>query len=778
MKTKISNILLSISYTSAILSLLIFAFLKIPFLFENTLTFSESKSFLFTCVSILSVLSYFIYILIKREIFISKSYYVNSIYILAPIILILSTISSYLIFKNNLVILGKDISINNLLSFLLLFFSLYIISTNFKKYISLTFISILTISFITTIPTIIAIILSKFDISSISSYLLILIDNWDVVAIASGIISIFSLVFYEIYANSRMQKLLSLILLIIHLLLISMIVMPDIWYAVAFSSLFILFIALRYKGESLLKFYKKLSFIIFIISVLFSIIFSLKYTNIQKVSTYISEFYTNKVGINYNFVKPELSVSMNMGISELKKGRIFGVGVTEFSNIWNIEKPNLVLESSFWNTKFNSSYSAFTTIFVTLGIIAIIFIIYILILNIINIYKNIKNNISDLNKKEKFYFINSIALYIYANLIFFSFVNISISIPIFILFTAIIMGYIYDFKYKIYNSYFILTIFAIFLIIINYLFIFNINKIRSVIIINNSLKSFQIENNINTLESNLLKSIKISKTDTNYRLLTQFYMFKLQNLINSKSENLENAELKENVITTINNAIEASKAAIKIDKNNTDNYLSLASIYSSLILIDAENKESYYQNAKSIYMEAENIDKKDPNIPMLVAELDYLYDKNSQGILDNINKSLSIKKNYSPAYYALSQIYSQKNDKESAIKYIILAIQSDNKNVNAYIEYSRLILESSDISKEELNEVYTALVTVLNLEANNNTAKYYLAMTYILADEFDNAKIVIDSLKNDLPNEQKILDLENLLNKNIIGSNASSTNKK
>ena len=121
-----------------------------------------------------------------------------------------------------------------------------------------------------------------------------------------------------------------------------------------------------------------------------------------------------------------------------------------------------------------------------------------------------------------------------------------------------------------------------------------------------------------------------------------------------------------------------------------------------------------------------------------------------------MKKSLEIKPNYSEAFYLLSQLASKNNDRPSALTYAAQAVQSDPNNQNAYIQLGIISLSTQNPSKEDLSNAYYAFSTLLQADPNNVTAAYYLTITFTLAKDFANAKILADSLLKILPDEQKI----------------------
>lgn len=758
-----SKIFLGIAFFGSLLSLTLFSFLKIPFLFSS-LQGDMQKNFIFTLLGLISSLSFFVYLILKKDINSPGSGISMLLYLLVPIAIILSTIFSP-DFTNSL--FGKYISTSNLVFFSSLILSVYIISAYLKNgFKSWTWLTIIISSLILTVPIILAIILLRFNLTTIAGYLVYLISNWDVVAVVSALVVVISLVYFETIAFSPKQRFISLGLIIVHLILVLFIIIPDIWYALALSSLGILIISILFKKKTSnhKKIYNRLSFYIFLISLLFSIIFSLSnsWSKAGTLTQNIGNFSTKYSGINYSFVKPQFLLSYNLGVSRLKKGEIFGAGLNEFNNVWQKEKPLTILESMYWNTEFTSSYSALTTLFVTVGIFGILAILAIISALVYGVVKDIKrkdgNSHLDLDDENKFYFLSSVALFIFSVALLFLFVNIQLAILIFALSSALLSAHVMNWKEtKISESGYLM--FFIILMIILSGSIININRARSASITSGALNAFQKDNNADKLEAQLLKAARIANDDTNYRLLTQFYLYKTQQLI-SASSTAATADLQKQVLSSLNNAISSTKTAISIDGNDYNNYIALGSVYSFSMNLDKQNKDGYYQSAKDAYTKALALYPKNPSIPLTLAELEYSYDKNSTSTISTIQKSLDIKPNYSAAYYTLSQLAAQNNDRTSALNYAAQAIQADPKNTDAYMQYGILTLNKKDLSKDELSAAYTAFVSVLNIDQTNLTAAYYLAITYTLAKDYQRASSIADALSKALPDDQKIKDLQ------------------
>ena len=774
-----SKTFLGISFFASLLSLTLFSFIKLPFLFQY-LQGDSQKNFVFILLGLISSISFFVFLILKKEISSPEKTISILLYFLIPLAFLLSNIFSS-DFSNSF--FGKYISPSNLVFFSSLILSVYVISAYLKKgFKGWTWLTIVLSSLLLTIPVVLAIILLRLNFTNIASYLVYFVSNWDIVAAVSAIIVVISLVYFETIAFSAKQRFLSLLLVIIHLILVMFIMIPDIWYALALSSFGVLIISLIHKKSNHKKIYNRISFYVFLISLFFSLMLSLSgvWGKANSLTQNIANFSAKYSGIDYTFVKPKFKLSLDMGISRLKKGEIFGAGINEFNNVWQKEKPQTILESMYWNTEFTSSYSAFTTLFVTVGIFGLLAILTVIVSLVYGVVKDIKRKDNeshlDLDDENKFYFLSSIALFIFSVALLFLFVNTQLAVLIFALSSALLSAHVVKWKeIKVSESGYVL--FFVILIIILIGSIININRARSANIISKSLNTFSKDNDLNKLEGNLIKAARIANDDTNYRLLTQFYLYKTQQLISSTSTG-DNKKLQESVLSSLNGAINSSKTAISIDNDDYNNYITLGSVYSFSMNLDKQNKDSYYKNAKEVYNKALSLYPKNPSIPLTLAELEYAYSQNSSSTINTIKKSLEIKPNYGAAYYILSQLASQNNDRDTALKYALQAIQSDPNSVDAYMQYGILTLSKKDLSKDELNAAYASFITVLNIDQTNMTAAYYLAITYTLAKDYDRANSIAEALSKALPNDQKIKDLQTYINNQEKSSPAPITNKK
>ncbi len=781
LKKSLNKFSFFISFILAFIGLSFFSSFKLPFI-STYVSNDANKNIILLSISLIAVLFYLIFISIKKEVLLPEKN-IAKIFLLAfPILVFLSTL-----FSSNFLnsFYGKYTYIQSGITYIAIFCLSFIIASFLKSSRRLAWIILVFSNIFVSISAILGLVLFKLGFTTVANKIVYFVDNWDIVSVVSAIMLILSLVYFETIAKTKVQKIISVIFIAIHTILIAFIIIPDIWYAIGASSLFVLLIS-RSKlqkteeGEEKrvnIPLYERASLYILIISVFFSLVYSLQFAPAKKITTAISNFSNKYIGITYSFVKPKLNLSFDLAVSELKRGRILGSGPAEFYKVWQREKSQDIINSAYWGTEFSASYSAFTTLAVSLGIVGILFILATIVFTSVLIVKKIKSNFSkgsyiEHDEESRFYFLASTALFILSVFLFVFFANIIISVIIFALSLALVLSNTLKWREHKASKLYLIFVFILFIGVLAG-FIVAMNRIRSVYLSNKAMANFQNTQDINRLEKDLTKSSRIANDDSSYRLLTQFYLFKTRQILNDTSTTTDKETLQREVITSMNNAITSAKTAIDIDKKDYNNYVTLGSVYAFLMTFDTQNKDVDYQNAKDSYNKAISLYPKNPSLFLNLADLEYAYSQNSTTTIETIKKSLDIKPNYSSAYYFFSQLAAQNNDRESAIAYAAQAIQADPNDVQAYLQYGILILNKKDLSKEELNQAYAAFTSILNIDPKNQTAAYYLAITYILAGDFENGENMINALKQVLPNDSKIAELESFL----INSKKGTTNE-
>jgi len=177
--------------------------------------------------------------------------------------------------------------------------------------------------------------------------------------------------------------------------------------------------------------------------------------------------------------------------------------------------------------------------------------------------------------------------------------------------------------------------------------------------------------------------------DKYFRNLSQLFLLKINQVLNN--QNLSQEEKQEELEINISHCQKAIQRAIGVDSKNILNRIQSGNIYENLILLI----NSAERLAIDGYRNAEKLDPQNPQIPFnlgrtyktisqkiqrdmisyilakdeeKIAELRNLYIQDLTLATENLQRAISLKYNFVPAYYLLGEVYELRGDKDVAIK--------------------------------------------------------------------------------------------------------------
>jgi tetratricopeptide (TPR) repeat protein len=154
---------------------------------------------------------------------------------------------------------------------------------------------------------------------------------------------------------------------------------------------------------------------------------------------------------------------------------------------------------------------------------------------------------------------------------------------------------------------------------------------------------------------------------------------------------------------------EAASTATSLNPKNSENWLGEGNIYDNLVILGVEGADEL---AISYYQKAGEFDPQNPLVPFFLGRLHkrlaekniadsanqqeesakkQLEEKANQNFvltLEDLNKSVSLKPNFSSAYYFLAQTYEEKGEKEKALAnyQIVLQLEPGNEEIKKKVE--------------------------------------------------------------------------------------------
>lgn len=266
-----------------------------------------------------------------------------------------------------------------------------------------------------------------------------------------------------------------------------------------------------------------------------------------------------------------------------------------------------------------------------------------------------------------------------------------------------------------------------------------INKARAFVLYNKAQQVTKVEE----AESLITKAVSIYQFDGFYRLLVEYAITYNRNLVSTNAEDQE--ALKNAYLLKSQAAVDAGRAATKLNPSNYQNYVSLGRAYELAIPFD---KEGGFNNAKKSYEEAVRLYPDNPYLYLMLARLETSAGT-KEGIRAHLTDALKKKQNFADALYLMSQLEASESKVEEAIVYAIEAIKSSPEDPATYTQAGLLFY-----GKKDYENAVLALRTALEKDQNNANIAYFLALSLRDGGRPDLAKPLVDELLRRNPGTQ------------------------
>lgn len=248
------------------------------------------------------------------------------------------------------------------------------------------------------------------------------------------------------------------------------------------------------------------------------------------------------------------------------------------------------------------------------------------------------------------------------------------------------------------------------------------------------------------IENELNKALKFSPLDTYYIALSRINLAKAQVATNSTSTAKENQAIFEGALRK---SIETARAAISVNPNGYQNWVSLGAIYSALVPAPL-SVDGAYENARFAYSEALKRNPTNPELPLLSAQLE-LNKGNVEAARSFIRSSLALKEDYADAYLMLARLEIGDNNIAGAITSTErLALLVPN-NAGLYFELGLL-----KYSNKDYLGAIQALTLSLSVTPDYANAKYYLGLALAQLGRLEEAQTQFEALAQSNPDSEEL----------------------
>jgi len=582
-----------------------------------------------------------------------------------------------------------------------------------------------------------------------------LIGKWMDLSIFFGFITVLLLTKLELFSFNKKSKAFLYTLLGISLLVLIFINSQLTWFILGIFSLIIFVYAISFGGEKIYitngRKIPVVSLSVLVISLFFILTGGLIGDTLYSFSN-----------ISQEVLRPSWTQTFEIAKDALLENPILGAGPNKFVNQWLLFKPDTVNNSIIWNIDFNAGVGLIPSFIAETGIIGII--AWILFLGTF-LYNGVRYVfLANVNKVNQYATFSSLlaAFYLWTFCIFYV-PNITILFLAFLM-TGIFIASLSEVRFiKNYNfsfltdprvgfvSVLVLILFTLASISWGYTLF---QKFISMVYFQKSVVALNLDGDLDRAEQNMLRAIKLNKSDLYYRNLSEMNFVRLRNILSQTevSEETIRAQFQSVSQAAVKNAITATE----INPTNYLNFVSLARVYGSLLSFGAPKE--FYDSAQQNYEKARTLNPKSPAVILEQARLEISVG-NIEKAKEYIAEALNQKNNYTAAIFLLSQIQANEGNLDDAIVSAEVASMVSPNDIGVFFQLGFLRYKNNNYKG-----AIAAFERAIELNPNYSNAKYFLGLSYEEIREYKKALMQFEEISILNPDNDEVKSILKNLN--------------
>jgi len=200
---------------------------------------------------------------------------------------------------------------------------------------------------------------------------------------------------------------------------------------------------------------------------------------------------------------------------------------------------------------------------------------------------------------------------------------------------------------------------------------------------------------------------------------------------------LSPSEAQQQFQAALSNGIAAATAATQLSPNNFQNWVSLASVYQTVVPLKIDGA---YQNAKDAYAKAAALSPSDPTLDYALAQLEIAHGDLAAAVTDLTN-AIGKKRDYTQAILLLSQLQVQQGKAQEALQAAEAAAYFAPNDQNVLFQVG--ILRSGTGDYDGAIQALTHAVEVNPQYAN---ARFFLAVAYAAKGQLPQAEAQLEAI--------------------------------
>jgi tetratricopeptide (TPR) repeat protein len=468
-----------------------------------------------------------------------------------------------------------------------------------------------------------------------------------------------------------------------------------------------------------------------------------------KIGTISNSFF----GFQFEEVRPTFSSTIEVIGDTLKTNPVFGVGVNRFETSWLQNKPLGINASNYWDTDFRYGFSTLLSVPVTHGILGILAWLAFIVMGLYYSFKLLFVPLEQ--KSDLFVHLYSTLGFMFFMLAMLVYVPSAIMVALFFVFFGFFVANLNGvglIRYREIHidqnprvSFVYILALVILLIAFIYMGFIVASQYSSRVLFDRATAEFSRTGDLQTLESNILRSQFIYGSDLYLRSLTEVGLSKINGLLQNQSLSQEQAV--EQFSAVLQTTVGYAQAAVAYDSQSYVNRINLASIYKNLVPLQVPGAKD---EALKVLGDIEVLTPNNPSLHLERARV-YSLAKEYDPAIDEIRKAVELKSNYVDAVFLLSQIQVEKGEIDQAIGSIQAALTVAPYDPNLYFQLGLL-----RYNQQKYNESVTAFENAVMLSPYFGNAKYFLGLSYYQNGRTGDAIIQFENLAEMYPDNAEV----------------------
>lgn len=447
-------------------------------------------------------------------------------------------------------------------------------------------------------------------------------------------------------------------------------------------------------------------------------------------------------GFDQTAVRPSWQATLEVGQSAFAKNPVFGTGPTTFGNEWLLAKGAELNNTIFWNVDFSAGIGYVPSIIAVTGLLgALAWIIFFGFF----IYVGFRALIFS-RAQHQGMFVVSLGSYVLA--LYFWLMSVLHVPGSTVLFLAFAMTGIFIATLRFsgnqkreWGIFFsrsprigFMLVFALTLVLLSSIvtIFFAGERYLAGVFYNQSVIAAQAGDRAGAGAA-LQSSLTLHQSDRNYRLVAALGQNDLNQIAND--ENLSQEERSQAFQSALGSTVESALLATQIRGDNYQNWLALGNVYQLVVPL---NVEGSYENAKSAYERARELNPSNPRMTLVLAQLE-IANEDIDAARALLQEAIRLKQDYVDAIFLLSQLEVQAGNIDEALQSAEAAAFFQPNNANILFQLA-VLREATDNTQGAIASLTRA--TTINPGFAN--AHYVLATLLAKEGDFDAAAAALE----------------------------------